>query len=135
MIKRILMVDDERDLVFAVRRCLETAGYEVLSAYDGREALELVADPTSRPDLIILDVIMPPPSGWDVLQTIRADPDTESIPVVMLTSAVDDADKARGWDLGVDWYLTKPFDPRDLLTVIERLLGSPDQEGDGGQAT
>ena len=122
MAKRILMVDDERDLVFAVRRCLETEGYEVVPAYDGREALELVVDPANRPDLIILDVFMPPPSGWDVLQTIRADDDTRSIPVVMLTSATGDADKARGWDLGVDWYLTKPFDPSDLLTIIERLL-------------
>jgi len=124
MAKRILMVDDERDLVFAVRRCLEMEGYEVVPAYDGRQALELVADPANRPDLIILDVFMPPPSGWDVLQTIRAHDDTRSIPVVMLTSATDDADKARGWDLGVDWYLTKPFDPSDLLTIIERLLES-----------
>ncbi len=122
MAKRILMVDDERDLVFAVRRCLEMEGYEVVPAYDGRQALELVADPANPPDLIILDVFMPPPSGWDVLQTIRADDDTRSIPVVMLTSATGDADKARGWDLGVDWYLTKPFDPSDLLTIIERLL-------------
>jgi two-component system alkaline phosphatase synthesis response regulator PhoP len=122
MFKRVLMVDDERDFVFAMRRCLETAGYEVIAAYDGRQALESLADSANRPDLIILDVIMPPPSGWDVLQMIRADPETESIPVVMLTSAVDDADKARGWDLGVDWYLTKPFDPKDLLTVMERLL-------------
>lgn len=135
MAKRLLMVDDERDFVFAMKRCLETAGYEVVAAYDGRQALEVVTDPANRPDLIILDVMMPPPSGWDVLQTIRADPDTESIPVVMLTSAVEDADKARGWDLGVDWYLTKPFDPTDLLTVIERLLGPLDEEGDVGQAT
>jgi two-component system alkaline phosphatase synthesis response regulator PhoP len=135
MLKRLLMVDDERDFVFAMKRCLETAGYEVVAAYDGRQALEVVADAANRPDLIILDVIMPPPSGWDVLQAIRADPDTESMPVVMLTSAVDDADKARGWDLGVDWYLTKPFEPRDLLTVIERLLGSPDQEGNVGGVT
>ncbi len=122
MTRCILMVDDERDFVFAMKRCLEAAGYEVVAAYDGRQALQLVADPASRPDLIILDVFMPPPSGWDVLQALRADDDTRSIPVVMLTSATGDADKARGWDLGVDWYLTKPFDPRDLLTVIERLL-------------
>ena len=86
------------------------------------EQSDIVADPDNRPDLIILDVFMPPPSGWDVLQAIRADDDTRSIPVVMLTSATDDADKARGWDLGVDWYLTKPFDPSDLLTIIQRLL-------------
>ena len=133
MPQRILMVDDERDLVFAVKRCLETAGYEVIPAYDGREALQVLEGAASQPDLIILDVIMPPPSGWDVLQTIRAGGETQSIPVVMLTSATDDADKARGWDLGVDWYLTKPFDPTDLLAIIERLLASSDEESDIGQ--
>jgi DNA-binding response OmpR family regulator len=131
MAKRILMVDDERDLVFATKLYLEVEDYEVLPAYDGHEAMELLEDPEKRPDLIILDVFMPRLSGWDVLRMIRANEATRSIPVVMLTAAGQDADKARGWDLGVDWYQTKPFDPKDLLIVIERVLMAADEEADG----
>ena len=122
MAKRILMVDDERDLVFATKLYLEAEDYEVIAAYDGQEALAKLEDPASRPDLIILDVFMPRMSGWDVLRMVRANPAIETIPVIMLTAAGQDADKARGWDLGVDWYQTKPFDPKDLLIVIERVV-------------
>lgn len=132
MAKRILMVDDERDLVFATKLYLEVEDYEVLAAYDGHQAMELLEDPANRPDLIILDVFMPRLSGWDVLRMIRANEATRGIPVVMLTAAGQDADKARGWDLGVDWYQTKPFDPKDLLIVIERVLMAADQEADEG---
>ena len=124
MAKRILMVDDERDLVFATKLYLEVEDYE------GHQAMELLADPANRPDLIILDVFMPRLSGWDVLRMIRADEQTRDIPVIMLTAAGQDADKARGWDLGVDWYQTKPFDPKDLLMVIKRVLLASDQEAD-----
>lgn len=128
MAKRILMVDDERDLVFATKLYLEVEDYEVLAAYDGHQAMELLEDPANRPDLIILDVFMPRLSGWDVLRMIRADDNIRNIPVIMLTAAGQDADKARGWDLGVDWYQTKPFDPKDLLMVIKRVLVASDQE-------
>ena len=121
-IPHILLVDDERDLVFAVKLYLEAAGYEVIAAYDGAEAIELLEDPANRPDLMILDVYMPHMSGWDVLSMIRVNKQWSSIPVIMLTVVSQEADKARGWQSGVDWYQTKPFDPKDLLVVIERLL-------------
>jgi DNA-binding response OmpR family regulator len=130
MAKRILMVDDERDLVFATKLYLEVEDYEVLAAYDGHQAMEMLEEPANRPDLIILDVFMPRLSGWDVLRMIRANDDIRSIPVIMLTAAGQDADKARGWDLGVDWYQTKPFDPKDLLMVIKRVLLASDQEAE-----
>ncbi|HJN19241.1 MAG TPA: response regulator transcription factor [Armatimonadota bacterium] len=128
MATRILLVDDERDLVFASKLYLETEGYEIIPAYDGAEALELVQDPATRPDLIILDAWMPRMSGWDALGALRANVELRDIPVIMLTVAAQEADKARGWELGVDWYHTKPFIPEELLAVIERVLqASKDQ--------
>lgn len=128
MAKRILMVDDERDLVLATKLYLEAEDYEVLAAYDGQEAMTLLEDPAKRPDLIILDVRMPRLSGWDVLRLVRANDATQNMPVIMLTAADEDADKARGWDLGVDWYETKPFSSRQLLMVIRRVLQSAEEE-------
>jgi len=123
MPKKIMLVDDERDLVLATKLYLEGAeSYEVIAAYDGQEALRLVAQPESRPDLIILDVTMPRLSGWDVLRALKSDPATADIPVIMLTAAAQDSDKTRGWMLQVDFYQTKPFDPQDLALVIERVL-------------
>ncbi len=130
MAKRILMVDDERDLVFATKLYLEVEGYEVLAAYDGHQALDLLEDPANRPDLIVLDVFMPRLTGWEVLRMIRANEEIRDIPVIMLTAAGQDADKARGWHEGVDFYQTKPFDPKDLLMLIERLLMAAEQERD-----
>jgi DNA-binding response OmpR family regulator len=130
MASKILMVDDERDLVFATKLYLEAEDYEVLAAYDGAQALEILEEPANRPDLIILDVFMPRMSGWDVLRMIRGNDEWRSLPVVMLTAAGQDADKARGWDLGVDWYQTKPFDPKDLLVVIERVLQASQDQAD-----
>lgn len=124
---RILMVDDERDLVFATKLYLEAEGYDVLAAYDGHQALRVLDAEPQLPDLVILDVFMPRMSGWDVLRMIRGQDRTRSLPVIMLTAAGQDADKARGWDLGVDWYQTKPFDPKDLLLVIQRLLAASEE--------
>jgi DNA-binding response OmpR family regulator len=118
------MVDDERDLVFATKLYLEAEDYEVLAAYDGHQALEVLEAQDELPDLVILDVFMPRMSGWDVLRFIRGADRTRSLPVIMLTAAGQDADKARGWDLGVDWYQTKPFNMDDLLTVIRRVLAT-----------
>ncbi|HUS80076.1 MAG TPA: response regulator [Armatimonadota bacterium] len=124
MAKRILMVDDERDLVFYTKLFLEGLGYEVLEAYDGRQALDLLEGET--PDLVILDVAMPRLSGWDVLRIMQDDERMRNIPVLMLTARAEDADKARGWTLGVTWYQTKPFEPDDLAVVIERILAISD---------
>ena len=121
---RILLIDDERDLVFATKLFLETEGFEVLAAYDGHGALALLEGQGALPDLVILDVYMPRMSGWDVLRMIRASERTRDLPVVMLTAANQPIDQARGWDLGVDWYQTKPFNMDDLLAVIRRVLAT-----------
>ncbi|MGQ9732247.1 MAG: response regulator transcription factor [Candidatus Zipacnadales bacterium] len=130
MTYRILMVDDERDLVFATKLYLEAENYEVIPAYDGREALQKLDQLEELPHLVILDVFMPRMSGWDVLRMIRSTERTRSLPVIMLTAAGQDADKARGWDLGVDWYQTKPFDPKDLLVVIQRVLSAAEAQAE-----
>ncbi|MBM3474968.1 MAG: response regulator [Armatimonadetes bacterium] len=122
MPQRILMIDDERDLVFAVRLFLEGYGYELLAAYEGREAIELLETEDPLPDLVILDVYMPRLSGWDVLRMIRRSERTRSLPVIMLTAADKEADVARGHAEGVTWYQTKPFPNEDLLLIIERVL-------------
>lgn len=118
--QKILLVDDERDLVFYAKLFLEEQGYEIIEAYDGRQALDVLAD--TKPDLVILDVAMPRLSGWDVLRIMQDDDDLKDIPVLMLTARAEDADKAKGWTLGVTWYQTKPFELDELALVIERIL-------------
>ena len=130
--KSILLVDDERDLVFYTKLFLEEKGYEVTEAYDGQQALEVLE--TFRPDLVLLDVTMPRLSGWDVLKRMQEDPEKVEIPVLMLTARSEDADKARGWELGVTWYQTKPFELDELAMVIERILATTDEDWGEGKA-
>ena len=130
--KSILLVDDERDLVFYTKLFLEEKGYEVTEAYDGQQALEVLE--TFRPDLVLLDVTMPRLSGWDVLKRMQEDPENVEIPVLMLTARSEDADKARGWELGVTWYQTKPFELDELAMVIERILATTDEDWGEGKA-
>src|ERR1035437_7727467 len=107
MARKILVVDDERHIVRLVQVNLEKAGYTVLTAYDGVEALEQVAK--EKPDMIVLDVMMPRLDGFEVLKKLQADAGTRDIPVIMLTAKAQDADIFRGWSSGVSSYLTKPF--------------------------
>lgn len=118
--QKILLVDDERDLVFYTKLFLEEKGYEITEAYDGRQALDALAE--MKPDLVVLDVAMPRLSGWDVLRVMQDDDDLKDIPVLMLTARAEDADKAKGWTLGVTWYQTKPFELDELALVIERIM-------------
>ncbi len=120
--KRILVVDDERHIVRLVQVNLERAGYEVLTAYDGVEALEKVK--SEMPDMVVLDVMMPRMDGFEVLKNMQADPRLQNIPVIMLTAKAQDADIFRGWASGVSSYLTKPFNPRELLVFVERIFQS-----------
>ena len=123
--KRVLTVDDEKLIVLAIRHNLKLAGYEVLEAYDGREALKTIE--AERPDLIILDVMMPELNGWDVLSCIRDDPELQDIPVIMLTALGQDGDVGETIRRGADFHLTKPFEPRHLLEIVQKLL---EKEGD-----
>ncbi len=127
MPKKILVVDDERQIVKLVEINLRKAGYDVICAYDGVEALEKVQ--SDRPDMIVLDVMMPRMNGFDVLKKLQSNPDTEQIPVIMLTAKAQDADIFAGWQSGVSSYLTKPFNPRELLTFVQRIFESLDQRG------
>lgn len=130
MAKRILAVDDEKHIVRLVQINLEKAGYEVVTASNGREAVEAALE--HKPDLIVMDVMMPEMDGFEALQLLKNDPQTEAIPVVMLTAKAQDADVFQGWQSGADLYLTKPFNPMELLTFVRRILDAQTetQKGD-----
>jgi len=118
--KRILVIDDDIDVLRSIGRTLEEAGYAVEQAQSGREGMERIWH--AKPDLVVLDVVMPELNGWDILQAIRGDEATAGLPVIMLTVLEAERDVAHGWELGADFYLTKPFAPADLLDVAKRLL-------------
>ncbi len=124
--KRILAVDDEKLIVLAIRHNLLRAGFEVLEAYNGRQAIETIE--AERPDLVILDVMMPELNGWDVLSSIRDDPELCKIPVVMLTALGQDGDVTETIRRGADFHLTKPFEPLNLIDVVTRLVNRDEIE-------
>jgi two-component system phosphate regulon response regulator PhoB len=117
---RILIVDDEFSVRALLRDVLELEDYEVCEAEDGPSALASMAE--QRPDLVLLDIMMPGMSGIDVLAQVRADAELRDVPVVLLTAAGDDDTTWAGWTTGASLYLNKPFDHMNLLEWIERLL-------------
>src|SRR5256714_10467656 len=131
MPKKIRVCYGERDSGRLVEVNLARAGYQVVPAVDGREALQKVE--SEKPDLVVLDVMMPFMDGFEVLRNLKANPATAEIPVIMLTAKAQDADVFRGWQSGVDCYLTKPFNPMELLTFVKRIFDS--QSGGGGHKT
>lgn len=118
--KKILIVDDEKQIVALVRLHMEISGYEVLSAKDGEEALAIIGK--EKPDLMILDLMLPKIDGWEVCKRLRADSKIGSIPVIMLTARTETADKLKGFEYGADDYVTKPFSPRELMARVKRVL-------------
>lgn len=116
--KRILIVDDEPKLVRGLKPYFRQAGFEVLTAYDGVEALSLAR--RDRPDLIVLDLMLPGMDGLDVCRTLRQEGDF--VPIVMLTARVEEADKLIGLELGADDYVAKPFSPRELVARVRAVL-------------
>jgi two-component system alkaline phosphatase synthesis response regulator PhoP len=127
--KRIMAVDDERHIVRLIQVNLERAGFQVVTAFDGPDALKKVE--ADKPDLIVLDVMMPRMDGFEVLKRLQANPETRGIPIIMLTAKAQDADVFRGWASGVSAYLTKPFNPLELITFVKRILSGFDQYDDG----
>ena len=118
--KKILIVDDERDLVELIGLNLQRNGYEVVSAHDGATGLELAR--RQRPDLIVLDVMMPGLSGRDVTMALKGDPETATMPILMLTAKTEETDIIVGLSMGADDYVTKPFSMKVLLARVAAIL-------------
>lgn len=115
--QKILIVDDEQRIVRGIKKYFEQAGFQVISAYDGQTGLGLAR--TEKPDLIVLDLMLPGMDGLDVCRNIRKDSD---VPVIMLTARVEETDKLIGLELGADDYVTKPFSPRELVARARAVL-------------
>ena len=118
--KKILLVDDEKDLVETVSFRLKASGYDVVTAYDGQEALTKTR--LEKPDLIILDLMLPKMDGYKVCRMLKFDERYKSIPIIMFTARVQESDKKMGEEVGADDYITKPFEPENLLGKIKELL-------------
>jgi CheY-like chemotaxis protein len=120
---RVLVVDDDDVIRQLITVNLELEGFEVATAVDGQDCLDKVKD--VAPDVITLDIMMPRLDGWEAASRLRADPATADIKVVLLSARAQEADLERGSRIGVDAYLTKPFDPDELIDVVRRLAGLP----------
>ncbi len=117
---KILVVDDERNMVRLLQLNLEREGYEVVTALDGMEGLQKAH--TENPDLVLLDITMPRMDGFEVLNILKANTETSEMPVVILTARSKDADVFQGYETGADAYLTKPLHPNELTAVIRKML-------------
>jgi len=124
MSKTVLVADDEPNIVVSLEYLLQRAGYEVIVARNGEEALTCVA--LHRPDMILLDVMLPLKSGFEVCQKIRQTPEWQDIRIIMLTAKGRETEVSKGLALGADAYITKPFSTKDLMADIRRLLGESD---------
>jgi CheY-like chemotaxis protein len=123
-----MIADDEDGIRSLVRMTLESDAYEILEAADGAEALELAR--THHPDLLLLDVMMPGVTGLEVCRTLKSDPDTAGITIVMLTARAQDSDREAGRAAGAESYFTKPFSPVALLRKVDEIFSGP-PSGDG----
>ena len=130
MNEKILVVDDEQSITDLIKLDLEFEGYQVETAYDGREALEKVE--SFQPDVIILDIMLPHITGYEVCKKVN---EKYNIPVILLTAKTDIVDKVLGLELGADDYMTKPFDNRELLARVKALIrrASQSQEDDSNE--
>ena len=129
MPQTILVVDDERDLVELVRYNLVQAGYRVVSASDGRQAVDLAC--RERPDLIVLDLMLPVMPGAEVARALKQDEKTRDIPILMLTARGEEVDRVVGFELGADDYVVKPFSPRELVLRVQAILRRDEKETPG----
>jgi two-component system phosphate regulon response regulator PhoB len=127
---RILVIEDESDIAALVAYQLTHAGFQVRTASDGREAIRAIeADP---PDLMVLDIMLPGTSGTDLLRMLRHRRDTERIPVILLTALHEEEDRLRGFELGADDYISKPFSPKELVLRVKAVLRRA-APGEGGR--
>ena len=121
MSKRVLIVDDETNILISVEFLVKQAGYELDIAHDGEEALEKVAE--FQPDLVLLDIMMPKFNGFEVCRRIRENPAWQNIKIVMLTAKGREVEVTKGLALGADAYIIKPFSTKDLMAEVKRQLG------------
>lgn len=117
---KILFVDDETDLVTVVTFRLKNAGYEVVTAYDGQEGLDKAR--SEKPDLIILDLMLPKVNGYKVCKTLKSEDKYKAIPIILFTARAQETDKKMGKEVRADAYIVKPFEPETLLAKIRELL-------------
>lgn len=120
MTKRILIVDDEPNIVVSLEFLMKREGFEVAVATDGEAALKSVEE--KKPDLVLLDIMLPKKNGFEVCQTIRSHPDWQGVKIVMLTAKGRDTEVAKGTALGADAYMTKPFSTKDLIAQVRQIL-------------
>lgn len=120
MAKKVLLVEDEKNVILGVRTCLDAVGYHVEVVEDGEEGLNAVR--REHPDLILLDLLMPKMDGFEVLKVLKSDPATSSIPIIVLTAKAAEEDRQRALDLGADNYMTKPFKPQELWDRLKHYL-------------
>ncbi len=126
--KKILIADDEKDIVEMIAYNLEREGYAVVKAFDGKQAREMIN--AGKPDLVILDLMMPEISGMEVCRMVRRQAATASLPIIMLTAKSDSVDKILGLEVGADDYLTKPFHVRELIARIRAVLRRSERSSD-----
>jgi len=117
---KILVVDDEKDIADLVAYNLEKEGFDTIKAYDGGDVLKTVK--TQKPDLIILDLMLPRMNGLDLCKAIRANPETAHLPIIMLTAKADEVDKIIGLEIGADDYMTKPFSVKELMARVRSIF-------------
>ncbi len=117
---RILVVDDDKKIVRLIHSYLEQAGYQVLTAYDGETALHTIR--REKPDLVVLDLMLPDRDGWEITRIVRGDQTLAGLPIIMLTARVEDVDKIVGLEVGADDYITKPFNPREVVDRVKAVL-------------
>ena len=122
--QRILIVDDDREVLRLMRAYLEQAGYEVLVAYNGETAIHMLR--SEKPDLLLLDLMLPDVDGYDITRLVRSDANLSHTPIIMLTARVDDTDKIVGLEMGADDYVTKPYNPREVVARVRARLRNPE---------
>jgi DNA-binding response OmpR family regulator len=120
---RVLVVDDDEVIRQLIAVNLQLEGFDVETAVDGQDCLDKVT--TIEPDVITLDVMMPRLDGWVTAMELRKNPDTSHVKVVLITARAQDDDRNRGTQIGVDAYLTKPFDPAEMIRIVRELAGAP----------